>query len=559
MSPTSPDERPEPLSGFEGRDFRTLIDAQAALRGSHPFLIWQPFDAPERTWSYAEFRDAVRRFAGGLYARGVRPGQRLLIHFDNCPEFMIAWLGCAYAGVVSVTTNCRSSQDELACYVRHSGVVAAVTQPSFAPLLAAAAPDLAWIAVSEADGGVVAGAGFEAFAAIDGDPDLLPGPPHDPMAPFGIQYTSGTTARPKAVLWSHANFLWGGQVSAMHEGLGPADVHLVFLPLFHTNAQIYSVAASLWAGASVVLQPRFSASRFWRVSLRHRCTWASMVPFCARALAGHPVPKTHAYRCFGGPVCQPPSDRLFGVKSVGWWGMTETVTHGIVGSPHLPDTPMSMGRPSPAYGILLLDAGMRPVAPGETGNLYVRGRRGVSLFLEYDGDPAATAVAFTPDGLFITGDHVRLGEDGSLTFADRDKDMLKVGGENVAASEIERVIRDVGGVSEVAVVGRRHQMLDEVPVAFVIAAGPADPELAMRIAAACASGLASFKQPHEVRIVESLPRATLDKVAKSELRKIAAEGLPEERALDESYKGVTSIVLKSSYEDLSGMLAGGQS
>lgn len=525
---------PSTLSGFEGRDVRSLIDARAALRGAHPFLIWQPFDAPERIWSYAGFRHAVRRFAGGLHARGLRPGQRLLIHSDNCPEFMIAWLGCAYAGVVSVTTNARSTQDELAFYARHSGAVAAVTQPGFAALLSAAAPQLAWIAVSETDGGTAAGdaAPFEPFAAVDGDPGLLPARPHDPAAPFGIQYTSGTTARPKAVLWSHANVLWGGQVSALHENLGPADVHLAFLPLFHTNAQIYSVAASLWAGASVVLQPRFSASRFWPVSLRHRCTWSSMVPFCARALAEHPVPQAHHFRHFGGPVCEPPWDRLFGVKSIGWWGMTETVTHGTVGSPCWPDAPLSMGRPSPAYGILVLDAAMRPVLPGETGNLYVRGRRGVSLFVEYAGDPEATARAFTEDGLFITGDRVRLGEDGFLYFADRGKDMLKVGGENVAASEVERVIREVAGVSEVAVVGRRHPMLDEVPVAFVIAAPSAGPDLARRVMAACASDLAPFKQPHEVRVVESLPRATLDKVAKAELRRLLASeaGASESRA-----------------------------
>jgi len=161
---------PSALSGFEGRDVRSLIDARAALRGAHPFLIWQPFDAPERTWSYAEFRHAVRRFAAGLHARGMRPGQRLLIHSDNCPEFMIAWLGCACAGVVSVTTNARSTQDELAYYARHSGAVAAVTQPGFAGLLSAAAPQLAWIAVSETDGGTAAGdAAAEPFAAVDGD------------------------------------------------------------------------------------------------------------------------------------------------------------------------------------------------------------------------------------------------------------------------------------------------------------------------------------------------------------------------------------------------------
>ncbi len=532
---------PDALSGFEGRDARTLIDARAMQRGSHPFLIWQPFDAAEQTWTYTGFRHAVRRFAAGLHARGIQPGQRLLVHFDNCPEFLIAWLGCAYAGGVAVTTNARSTQDELAYYARHSDAVGAVTQPSFVARVAGAAPHLPWIAVSGTDGGVAPEAdtgAFEPFEAIGGDPACLPGRPVDPAAPFGIQYTSGTTARPKAVLWSHANFLWGGQVSALHEDLRPEDVHLVHLPLFHTNAQIYSVAASLWAGATVVLQPRFSASRFWPVSLRHRCTWSSMVPFCARALAAHPVPAAHAYRYFGGPICEPPSDRLFGVKSIGWWGMAETVTHGIVGSPQLADAPMSMGRPSPAYEILVLDAGLHPVRPGETGDLYVRGRRGVSLFVGYAGDPDATKAAFTDDGLFITGDRVRLGEDGSLHFADRAKDMLKVGGESVAASEIERVIREVAGVSEVAVVGRAHPMLDEVPVAFVLPSSPGDPDLAAQITAACASGLASFKQPHEVRVVESLPRAALDKVAKSELRKIVAAefgdaaGLSQERIMN---------------------------
>ena len=210
------------------------------------------------------------------------------------------------------------------------------------------------------------------------------------------------------------------------------------------------------------------------------------------------------------------------MKSIGWWGMTETVAHGTVGSPHWPDALLSMGRPSPAYGILVLDAGMRQVLPGETGSLHVRGCRGVSLFVGYAGDPEATARAFTEDGLFITGDRVRLGEDGFLCFAKRDKGMLKVGGENVAASEVERVIRKVAGVPEAAVVGRRHPMLDEVPVAFVIAAPSAGPDLARRVMAACASDLAPFKQPHEVRVVESLPRAILDKVAKAELRRLLA-------------------------------------
>jgi crotonobetaine/carnitine-CoA ligase len=516
------------LTPFEGQDIRSLLDAQAARRGDHPFLAWEPFQGEPTVTSYAAFAAAVRRFAAGLHARGVKPGDRVLVHLDNCPEFLLAWLGCAYAGAVAVTTNAKSSRDEIAYFAQHSGAVGGVTQPRFAALVQSAAPQLGWLAVTATDSGAppeADAAAFAPFAAIDADPADLPARPHDPRAPFGIQYTSGTTARPKAVLWTHANALWGARVSAMHEDLRATDVHLVYLPLFHTNAQVYSVLAALWAGATVVLQPRFSASRFWPVSLKHGCTWTSMVPFCLKALMEHPRPEAHSYRYWGNGACELPTDAHFGVKTIGWWGMTETVTHGVVGAAGHANAPMSMGRPSPAYGIVILDDDDRPVAPGRTGNLYVRGVRGLSLFLEYAGDPAATAAAFRPDGLFVTGDRVRLGEDGFLYFADRSKDMLKVGGENVAASEIERVVAGVAGVREVAVVAKRHPMLDEAPVAFVIPVDLADTALPDRIHAACKDALAEFKRPHEVRLVETLPRATLEKVAKAELRALlAAEG-----------------------------------
>jgi len=181
---------------------------------------------------------------------------------------------------------------------------------------------------------------------------------------------------------------------------------------------------------------------------------------------------------------------------------------------------MSMGRPAPGYDIHVLGDDGAPVGPGEVGDLFIGGRRGVSLFLEYAGDADATAAAFREDGLFITGDRVRLGEDGFLYFADRAKDMLKVGGENVAASEIERVIQGVAGVAEVAVVAMRHPMLDEAPAAFVIPHPGHGASLVDEILAACEQSLAAFKRPHRVRLVESLPRATLEKVAKAELRAI---------------------------------------
>lgn len=376
--------QPRPISPFEGMDIRSLLDRQAAVRTDHPFLVWEPFAGSPARWSYREFVRDVRRFAAGLQARGVASGDRVLIHLENCPEMLVAWLGCACAGALPVTTNARSAPEELSYYAAHSRAVGAITQPAFAALVAGATPQVGWRAVTRTNAGEPADAvaGFEPFAALLGDDGALASRPYDPWAPFGIQYTSGTTSRPKAVLWTHANALWGARQSALHEDLRPDDVHLVHLPLFHTNAQVYSVLAALWVGASVVLMPRFSASRFWEISLRNRATWTSMVPFCAKALLEQPKPVAHHYRFWGNAICDAPWDAHFGVVSLGWWGMTETVTHGIVGAMHHANAPMALGRPAPGYGIHVLDDRGALVRPGETGNLLVRGQRGVSLFLE---------------------------------------------------------------------------------------------------------------------------------------------------------------------------------
>lgn len=516
------------MNPFAGQDIRTLLQAQAACRADHPFMVWRPFDGPRTQWTYAQFAARVARFAAGLHARGLRAGDRVLVHLDNCPEAVIAWFGCAWLGAVAVTTNARSSGDELRYFASHADAVAGITQPKFAALVGASCPALRWIAITDTDNGAApdtgAPAGAERFDAVDADPATLPARGHDPLAPFSVQYTSGTTSRPKGVLWTHANALWGARVNAVHEDLRADDVHLVTLPLFHTNAQAYSMLATLWAGATAVVQPRFSASRFWPVSLEEGCTWTSFVPFHARALMAYPVPD-HRYRLWGSGVCEPPTDAHFGVKTIGWWGMTETITQGTVGHAHLPNAPMSMGRCAPEYEVRVLVDG-RDAEPGETGDFFIRGIRGLSLFAEYLNNPEATAAAFDADGWFATGDRVRLGDDGWLYFGDRAKDMLKVGGENVAASEVERVVIAVPGVVEVAVVGRPDRMLDEVPVAFV-RVEPTAPDarrgLLSAIESACIRELADFKRPRELRIVDELPRSTLEKIAKAQLRALLVE------------------------------------
>ena len=516
------------VNPFAGRDINWLVDFRAETRGDHPFLVWEPFEGERRTWTYRQFRDRALRVAAGLAKRGIKAGDYVLLHLDNAPEMEFLWFACARLGAVAVTTNTRSAGAELEYFADNCNAVAAITQPELAETVARHAKRIKWLAVTGhlADGGEAPAnlrpSKENAFSSLDGDPADLPKLEPDPWRHGSVQYTSGTTSRPKGVLWTHGNALWGARTSAVHENLNETDVHLVMMPSFHTNARTYSILPTMWTGGSVVLMPRFSASRFWDIALRNRCTWASMLPFFLKALAQHPVPKHH-FRMFGMAANETPFDQVFGVRSIGWWGMTETVSQGIIGDALLRNRSMTTGRPAPGYGIRILRPDRTPVVPGETGHLECWGWRGIQLFLEYLNNPQATAESFTPDGWFMTGDRVTLETDGCITFSDRDKDMLKVGGENVAASEIERVIALVPGVYECAIVAQKHRMLDEVPVAFVIAAPSTDEAaraaLSTQIIAECKAKLADFKVPRAVFVVDDMPRSTLEKIHKAELRK----------------------------------------
>ncbi|MEN9419673.1 MAG: hypothetical protein RI988_3294 [Pseudomonadota bacterium] len=513
---------------FDGLDLGWLLATQAQARGAHPFIVFEPHDHPPVSIGYAAFHEQSRRLAAAMLQRGLRPGERVLLHMDNCIEFMLVWCACGLAGLVVVTTNTRSSEDELRYFADHSGAVAAFTQPRLAALVARSAPQLRWIAVTSHDGGEPAAqvqlpARGECFERLLEAAEPAPGPlaRTGPDTPLAIQFTSGTTSRPKAVLWTHANALWAGRVNAVHEGLRVEDVHLCVLPTFHTNALAYSVLASLWMGATVVLQARFSSSRYWDVALRHGCTWASMMGFCYRALMQVERPAQHAFRQWGTAFCDPAVHRTFGIPTVSWWGMTETLTHGIVGVPHMGVRPGTIGRAAPEYGVRVVGEDGQWVEPGQTGTLQILGVPGLSLFQCYDGDRDSTARAFTHDGWFDTGDQILVHEDGLLQFADRRKDMLKVGGENVASSEIERVIGALPFVAEVAVIGRPHPMLDEVPVALVLprADAPTPPaHLVELVLASCRAQLADFKVPREVHVVDEFPRANVNKIAKGQLR-----------------------------------------
>lgn len=512
---------------FAQMDVASLIRDRAQAWGDKPFLIWAPFeDQHADIWSWARFEHDVARIAAGLQARGIKAGDKVIIHFDNCPETFLARFACCWIGAVAVLSNSVLAGPEITHVADISGARAAITQPKLAARIREHCPHLEWIAVTSTDAGDTPQAGTapapsESFDALYAAEPARPRRA-DPNDPALIMFTTGTTSRPKAVLWTHGNVLWGGQMSAMHQAVQSNDIYQVFLPVYHVVGFSWAFLAAMWAGASVVLQPRFSGSRFWPVALKHKCTLSAQVHFTAGVLAKGEIPKHH-FRQFETGIFMPSLANIFGVREVSGWGMTEMVSQPITGEPWSAQANKSIGRPAPGYGVVVEDDNRKPIEPGQTGNLKILGRRGLSIFAEYYGNEKATRESFDERGLFDPGDRVILHENGCIEFGDRTKDVMKVGGEGVSGSEVEAAIKAAGGIEDAAVVGRADDTWGEVPIAFVeLADAGADAgETRERLMAHCRTVLAKFKVPHEIVIVDELPRVGFGKLAKVKIREMA--------------------------------------
>lgn len=513
---------------FRGQDVAWLLDQRAEHHGDHTFLVWEPKQGERQSWTYAEFAEATRNLAGGLASRGIGEGDTVLVHAENCPEAVIAWYAVARLGGITVTTNIRSVTAELEYFIDHSGAVAAITQPQYAAVVADAGPDLAWVAVTGDNSGEPAPAeqldhGFDGFESLHGDPSKVPSLEPDPLRPVGILFTSGTTSKPKAVVHTHGNVLWAAKVNPTNIDFGPDDTYLCYLPFFHVNTQGWAIWTVLGAGGTVVLQPKFSASRFWDVIAAHSVTHLSLIPFVFKAIGAEPIPE-HTVRVGVFGLIMPMLDDWLGMRVMAAYGMTELVGHCVRSDPNETYPDMAMGRVAPGYEWMIVNHETgRPAEEGEMGELWIRGVRGISVFLEYLNNPEANAKMFTDDGWCRTGDVVRLDTNGNIFYCDRDKDALKVGGENVSAREVEDVCRTVPGIDDIAVVAKSHEMLDMVPVAFVIRNAMAAPEDEMgpAIIDACRESLADFKVPRAVYFLEEFPTAELGKISKKDLRDLA--------------------------------------
>ncbi len=497
-----------PLSPFAGLDIGEWLRRQARWRSNHTLLVWAPFEGDERRWSYAEFARDVAAIAGGLSARGIKAEDRILVHLENCPETLLVRFACAWLGAICVGVNPGAAGPELSHFAGSTGAVAAITQSRLAELVAQHCPDLRWlVTVEDAAPASRSRATGDRFASLMREPARARIP--DPDAIASIMFTSGTTSLPKGVAWTHANVLWGARVNALQQRLRPDDVALLYLPLFHVVGLSWCFHAMLWAGGATVLQPRFSASAFWPAALHHRATIGSQVLATQKILKQQPVPD-HGFRTWICANHAPEQEAHFKVGLVAGWGMTELLTQAVVCEPGSNPPANVIGRPSVGYSVRIVDEGGRAVLPGGSGELLVGGIRGLSIFKEYDRNPAASAAAFDDAGYFRSGDRVMLREDGWIAFGDRIKDVLKVGGEGVSAAEIEAVIASLAMIRDVAVVGRPDDIYGELPVAFVVV-HPSSPVsgavLVETVLSRCRDALSAFKVPHHVEVLK-ISRAT---------------------------------------------------
>ncbi|MFL6289497.1 MAG: amino acid adenylation domain-containing protein, partial [Thermoanaerobaculia bacterium] len=524
--------------GASPQTLTDLLRAAATAAPDDPFLLAEGGAA----LSFADFDHAARRFAAGLLRLGLARGQRVAILMENRPEFLAAMFGSLLAGAVYVAVNTHLTPEEAAYVVAHVGATVLVTEPRHLALAAAIRPaclDLEVVISAPAGQGMEDGGdplphpelGAQPLAQFLGDaidPGSVDVQPGDLAT---IQYTSGTTARPKGVMLTHQALLTAVRERAHYMRYGPDDTMLVVNPLFHLNGQ-GSVVGCLLARARVVLRGKFHASQFWEDVERFGVTTLNgmqTIPRILLAREPRPGDRQSPLRTVVGILSadlHEVFEERFGVRFVEVYSLTEDplsvmgprdglppewrAKRGAAGLPLAPES----------HRIRIVDDDGRDLPAGMRGEIV---KRSPAMMLGYFRDAAATALALR-DGWLYTGDCGFLDEDGFLHFAGRKKDAIRRSGEMISAAEIEEAIASHPGIAEVAVVGVPDPIRSEEVKAFVVLAEgySADSLPPERIFAHCAERLAPFKVPRYLEYRRELPRTATLKIQKEKLRACAA-------------------------------------
>lgn len=508
---------------------------------------------PESRHSYASFVEAGYRRARSLYAHGIRAGDHVGILMANCPQYMELLMGCMFLGAIAVPMNARYKASELAYVVENADLKLLVTSDliadhaDFGQLLANAFTDLADQADpqnlnladapllrhlvmlgTETPAGFISEQGFDAAAAAAEDDDVDALRVRVQLSdPAIMMYTSGTTANPKGCPLSHGLLVRNGvNMNRERYFLTPEDVFWAPLPMFHMSS-ILPFLACLDAGAAMSSMTHVEAGLALQMLEQDRVSIAfPSFPTVTNDLINHPNFATTDLSNLRRINNVAPIDMLRRFQDTfpqavqtGAYGLTEA--GGVIAFNH-PDEDLetrlhTCGKPFPGLQVQIVDAENHTVlGPGERGELWVRG---YAVFEGYYKSPEKNAETFV-DGWFRTGDLCSLTENGAVCYHGRIKDMLKVGGENVAAIEIESHLSRHPAVQMAQVIGREDDRLWEVPVAF-IELKPGTQASAEELIDHCRGDLASFKVPREIYFMQEWPMSST-KVQKFRLKELLA-------------------------------------
>lgn len=460
--------------------------------------------------SYAEFGDEIERVAELLAGAGVQPGRAVSIALANGLEFMVVFLAVARAGAIAAPLNPAYTADEFKFYMEDAEAqLAILPEGEHAAREAAAQLGVPTMEASLDDGGrtVLSRGGDVLTARRD-----APAPSPDDVALF--LHTSGTTSRPKGVPLTHGNLAASIKNISDTYRLTPDDKAMVVMPLFHVHGLIGVSLSTLSTGGSLVIPPRFSASRFWEQQEASGATWYSAVPTIHQILLaraddeGAPHESFRLIRSCSSALAPAVFEQLearFGAPVLEAYGMTEA-SHQM-SSNLLPPGERMPGTVGKGTGvdIAIMDDDGNLLSAGEQAEVVIRG---ANVTHGYHNNPDANAEAFT-NGWFRTGDQGFLDADGTLTLTGRIKELINRGGEKISPLEVDAALLGHPAVAEAVCFGVPHTMYGEAVQAAVVISGDTDEDA---IRAYCGEHLAGFKVPDRVYIIDTMPRTATGKI-----------------------------------------------
>jgi len=509
------------MNGLPIRD-RTLprmLADQAARHGARPFLR-----IAGAQWRHADAPQVAGAAGAALRALGVGAGDRVAVMCGNRAECLEAVLGCGWIGAVAVPVNTASMGPQIEYLLKDSGAKLLVIEDAFLDRLRRVVLEATPLAAIATVGAAVEGVAspvplhpWPPLSALSPGTQAAPIRPGDPLA---ILYTSGTTGPAKGVIVPHAQYAAWGLNTARILGVGPDDVLSSTLPLFHINA-LNTAAQAMVTGAEVVLETRFSASRYWQQVGDAHATVVYLLGAMVPMLLAQPEgagERAHRVRIGLGPGVPLAATRAFeartGVRLLEGYGSTET--NFVIAADRDAPPDGTMGREQPGFEARVVDADDVELPRGEAGELVVRASEPWSFAAGYFGRAEQTVEAWR-NGSFHTGDRVVREADGRLRFLDRLKDAIRRRGENISSYEVEQVLLAHPRVAAAAVFPVRSELAeDEVMATLVVRDGAAlDPA---ELCAFCTERLPKHAVPRYVDIAADLPRTENGKVQKFVLR-----------------------------------------